>query len=259
MFKNLGLQLYTVREYLKEAASADLAFEKLAALGYTEAQTAGAPAFDAAEFYALLQKHGISIVGTHYDTQKVLYDHEHTMALHRLWNTTNIGIGAMPKEPRTDLKALGQFMEDFNRAAEVYAKNGFKLTYHNHSFEFVRIDGFKTIMDLLYENLDPKNTSFVLDTCWVAGGGADVTDWMEKLAGRIDILHLKDLYLKQEDGKNLPWMAEVGYGNLAWDKIMATAERIGVKHYVVEQDVAFHGTAFDSLKMSADFLAKYRK
>lgn len=259
MFQNLGLQLYTVREYLKTAEEADLAFAKLAELGYTEAQTAGVPAFDAAVFYELLKKHGISIVGTHYDTQKVLYDYEHTMALHRLWNTTNIGIGGMPKEPRTDLAALKQFIKDFNRAAEVYAKNGFKLTYHNHSFEFVRIDGFKTIMDLLYENLDPQNTSFVLDTCWVAGGGADVTDWMEKLAGRIDILHLKDLYLKQEDGKNLPWMAEIGYGNLAWDKIMATAEKIGVKHYVVEQDAAFHGTAFDSLKMSADFLAKYRK
>ena len=259
MFHKLGLQLYTVRDYLKDPASAAESFKKLAELGYTEAQTAGAPAFDEALFYELLKENGISIVGTHYDTQKVLYDHEHTMALHRLWNTTNIGIGGMPKEPRTDLAALKQFIKDFNAAAEVYAKNGFKLTYHNHAFEFVRIDGFKTIMDLLYENLDPQNITFVLDTCWVAAGGADVTDWMEKLSGRIDILHLKDLYLKQEDGKNLPWMAEIGYGNLAWDKIMATAEKIGVKHYVVEQDAAFHGTAFDSLKMSAVFLAKYKK
>ncbi|MBQ9801883.1 MAG: sugar phosphate isomerase/epimerase [Clostridia bacterium] len=259
MFQNLGLQLYTIRDFMKDPEFADLAFKTVHDLGYTEVQTAGKPAFDNQLFYDLLKKNGLSIVGTHYDTQKVLYDYEHTVALHRMWHTTNIGIGGMPKEPRTDLAALKTFIDDFNRAAEVYAKEGFKLTYHNHSFEFVRIDGFKTVMDLLYENLDPQNTSFVLDTCWVAGGGADVTDWMEKLAGRIDILHLKDLYLKQEDGKNLPWMAEVGYGNLAWDKIMATAEKIGVKHYVVEQDNAFHGTPFNSLKMSADFLAKYRK
>ena len=259
MFKNLGVQLYTIRDYMKEPDFADLAFKKLHDLGYTEVQTAGEAAFDAKLFGELLQKNGLSVVGTHYTTKKVLNDYEEVMDLHRMWGTTNIGIGGMPKEPRTDLSELKKFIVDFNKAAEVYAKNGFKLTYHNHSFEFVRIDGFKTIMDHLYEGLDPATTSFVLDTCWVAGGGADVTDWMEKLAGRIDILHLKDLYLKQEDGKNLPWMAEIGYGNLAWDKIMATAEKIGVKYYVVEQDNAFHGTPFNSLKMSADFLAKYRK
>lgn len=259
MFEKLGVQLYTIRDYMKDPDFADLAFKKLHDLGYTEVQTAGKAPFDEQLFAELLRKNGLSIIGTHYDLQKVLHAHEETMELHRMWGTTNIGIGAMPKEPRTDLAALKAFIEDFNRAAEVYAKNGFRLTYHNHSFEFVRIDGFKTVMDLLYEELDPKNTSFVLDTCWVAGGGADVVEWMEKLAGRIDILHLKDLYLKQEDGKNLPWMAEVGYGNLAWDKIMSAAERIGVKHYVVEQDAAWHGTPFNSLKMSADFLAKYKK
>ncbi len=258
MFQKLGVQLYTIRDYMKDPEFADLAFSKLARMGYTEAHTAG-NAFDAKLFYELLQKHGISIIGTHYSFDKILNAPEETVALHRLWNTTNIGIGGMPGEARTDLGALKRFIADFNRAAEQYAKEGFRLTYHNHHFEFVPIDGTKTLMDVLYEELDPATTSFVLDTCWVSAGGADVVNWIEKLAGRLDILHLKDMTLIEKGGHYEPNIKEVGYGNLYWDSIMAAAERVGVKHYIVEHDWNFTGTAFDSLQMSADFLAKYRK
>ena len=54
-------------------------------------------------------------------------------------------------------------------------------------------------------------------------------------------------------------ITEVGNGALCWDRIMDAADRTGVKHYVVEQDNNFSGTPYDSLKMTADFLAKYRK
>ncbi len=258
MFEKLGAQIYTVRDFMGDPAFADVALGKLAALGYTEAHTAG-NAFDAKTYGELMAKHGISIVGTHYDYGKILNDPEETMEVHRMWGTTNIGIGGMPGPARTNLDELKKFIAEFNRAAEGYAKHGFKLTYHNHHFEFVRIDGYKTVMDLLYEGLDPATTSFVLDTCWVSAGGADVVAWMEKLQGRIDILHLKDMTLTPWNGQFLPKLCEVGYGNLSWEPIMATAEKIGVKHYIVEQDMNFTGDPFNSLRMSAEFLAKYRK
>lgn len=257
--KELGLQLFTIRDYMKDPDFADVAFGKVAALGYTEAHTAG-NAFDAKLFAELLSKHGIKIVGTHYDLDKILNDYDATIEHHKLWGTTNIGIGGMPYDVRQDLSKLREFIEKYNKAAEVYAKEGFKLTYHNHNFEFVRIDGYKTIMDLLFENLDPASTGFVLDTCWVAAGGGDVRAWMEKLAGRIDILHLKDFTLKNEGGRFYPSICEVGYGNLSFDGIIETAEKIGVKHYVVEHDANWtNNDPFTSLKMSAEFLAKYRK
>lgn len=260
MFQKLGLQLYTVRDYLKDPEFADLTFKRLAELGYTEVQTAGND-FDAKLFGELIAKHGIKIIGTHYSYRGILQDPEETMKIHRMWGTTNIGIGGMPAEPRENLDSLKQFIKEFNAAAELYAKEGFRLTYHNHNFEFYRIDGHKTVMDLLYEELDPKNISFVLDTCWVAAGGGDVRAWMEKLAGRLDILHLKDLWFKYDKRKNayLPAMTEIGHGNLDWKSILETAEKIGVKHYVVEQDDYFMSTPFESLKYSAETLKPYMK
>ena len=256
MFDKLGVQLYTIRDFMGDPAFADVAFAKLKEMGYTEAHTAG-NAFDAKLFNDLLTKHGIKIIGTHYDWGKIVNSPEETMEIHRMWGTTTVGTGSMPMPPRTNLDELKKYIDEFNRVAEIYAKEGFRLSYHNHHFEFVRIDGYKTVMDYLYEGLDPYTTSFVLDTCWVSAGGGDVVTWMEKLEGRLDILHLKDMTLKLKNGVYQPEMCEIGYGNLAWDPIMKTAEKIGVKHYVVEQDSFFTGNPFNSLQMSADFLKKY--
>ena len=258
MFQKLGLQLFSAREYLSDASLADYTFHRLSQMGYTEAQTAGIP-FDCKVFGELAAKNGIKIIGSHYDYGRIVNSPEETMEIHRTWGTTNVGIGSMPVPPRTNLGELKKFVLEFNRTAELYAKQGFKLTYHNHHFEFVRIDGYKTLMDILVEELDPATTSFVLDTCWIAAGGGDVNVWLEKLAGRIDILHLKDLTIKREaDGTLKPQVTEVGKGNLHWDSIMKTAEKIGVKHYVVEQDNSFTVNAFQSLQMSAEFLKKYQ-
>lgn len=260
MFKTLGVQLYTIRDLMKTAEDADRAFADLAALGYTEAHTADVE-FDNKLFYELLQKHGISICGTHVGFDEILNEPERMIELHTMWNTKNIGIGSAPSAAKKELGALKTFIADFNRAAETYAKHGFRLTYHNHTVEFTRIDGFKTIMDYLYEGLDPVNTSFVLDTCWVAAAGADVSEWIYKLDGRIDILHLKDGTVKRDPNRYGfdVHVAEVGYGNMSWDCIMKAAEDTGVKHYVVEQDGEWYRDPMNSLKMSAEFLAKYKK
>ena len=253
MFNKLGFQLYTIRDFMTDPDIADVAFAKLAKAGYSEVHTAGQYMSDE-DLGALCKKHNMSIIGSHYDYNKIVNDPEATMAVHDAWGTKNVGIGGMPKEARENATALAEFIDEFNRTAEIYAKRGFRLTYHHHNFEFARIDGYKTIMDLLVENLDPKNTSFVLDTCWVSAGGGDVVAWIEKLAGRVDILHLKDMYLKKEDKKFYPAITEVGHGNVSFPAAIAAAKKIGVTNYIVEQDTNFSPNAIASLIFSAEYL-----
>ena len=257
MFKKLGVQLYTIRDYLIDPEIADVTFKKIAELGYSEVQV-NSYAFDDETLHRLTSKNGISIIGSHYDYKMIINEPEKVMEIHDMWGTKNVGIGGMPAAAKENADTLRDFIKQFNETAEKYAKHGFKLTYHNHHYEFERIDGYKTRMDLLYEGLDPATTSFVFDTCWASAGGADVVYWMEKLAGRIDILHLKDLKLKRIEKKFYGDPTEFGYGNLSLDPIMKTAEKIGVKHYIVEQDHDFTPNPFASLKMSADFLEKYK-
>ena len=257
MFTKLGVQVYTVRDYIKDEESMDASFAKLAELGYSELQTAG---WESETYARLAKKHGLTVVGTHYNYDKIINNIEETKALHKILGTTNVGIGGGSVRAYDDIM---KFCETYNNAAKIYAEDGFKLTYHNHSFEFVEVKDGKSMMDLLVENLDKDNVSFVLDTCWVANAGCDVRAWLEKLAGRVDILHLKDLkVLFADEGK---WavrqqLCEIGNGNLNWEGILNTAEATGVKHIVVEQDGAWiDGDPFKSLEFSKNYLAKFLK
>lgn len=256
MFKRLGLQLYTIRGTMNTAQEIDESYSKLEELGYIEAHTAGTAKVSDEEFAALAKKHNISIIGTHYDYNKIITDPDETMRIHELYGTRNVGIGGMPTEARQSYDSLMHFIDTFNKTAALYAKQGFKLTYHNHSFEFIRINENKTLMDYMYEEFDPKNISFVLDTCWVQHGGADVRHWMEKLAGRIDILHLKDIKAYMGANGVTQTMTEIGNGNIYWEGVLETAEKIGVQHYIVEQDTC-DGDPFASLKISADYLKRF--
>ena len=80
MIQKLGVQLYTVRDYLMDPESADQCFAKLAELGFSEVQTAGC-SFDKALFGELAKKHGLSIIGTHRDFGKILNEVEENIEL----------------------------------------------------------------------------------------------------------------------------------------------------------------------------------
>ena len=136
----VGLQVYTIRDVF-EKEGYEAAFKKIAEAGYTQAQTASTYTdLDDAKAYAkAAQDAGVEIVGTHYSWEKIRDNVEETVEIHKILGTTNVGIGGMPAEARKDYDELVKFIADFNAAAEKYKAYGMKLTYHNHSFEFVKI------------------------------------------------------------------------------------------------------------------------
>jgi hypothetical protein len=63
---------------------------------------------------------------------------------------------------------------------------------------------------------------------------------------------------RNDEGKYVNTMTEIGNGNIWWDGVMETAKRIGVKSYVVEQDKDFiDDDAFKAIAASAEYLKKY--
>ena len=254
MFKKFGIQLYTVRETMKDAESIRATFKALKEMGYDQAQTAGC-AIPFAEFGQIAKEEGIEIVGTHESFTPMLTDIEKCIKDHQDLGTTNMGIGGMPGEYYESKAKTLEFCEKANKIGAALKPYGMKFTYHNHSGEFKKFpdSGDDTMMDILLKNTDPETVSFVMDTYWIQHGGGDVCDWLLKFAGRIDILHLKEKMVTDWDGE----IGELGQGNLPWAKILNTAEGIGVKSIVVEQDCNWRdGDALKSAKISADYLKK---
>ena len=159
-------------------------------------------------------------------------------------------IGAMPIQNMLDFNKAVDFAKEADECAHKLREHGIDLYYHNHHFEFIRFADGKTTMDYLYEGLNPETISFCLDTHWVQRGGGNPTTWVEKLAGRIPCIHLKDVDVQV----NKPVTAPVGWGNLDFDAILAACADAEADYLLVEQDDCFEEDPFDCLKKSYDFL-----
>ena len=124
--------------------------------------------------------------------------------------------------------------------------------YYN-SQEFAKMDDGRRVMDILFEDSDLTTFQFEPDLYWVAHGGGSPVAWLKKLAGRCDVIHLKDFAIKAD---RTQYYTEIGEGNLDWPTIMATVEQIGVKWMPVEQDTC-PGNPFDSLALSYQNLSSW--
>ena len=147
-------------------------------------------------------------------------------------------IGKGHREKADQLKAIA---ERSNKAGEKCKKAGIQLCYHHHSFEFQKLDGGKTGMDIFIENFDKDLVKFEIDVFWAAIGGWDPIQTLEKLAGRVAQVHLKDLQPKTPtlyDEGQVPKEAfkEVGAGNIDMKSVLAVSKKIGVDQCHVEQD-----------------------
>lgn len=242
--EKIGVQLYTIRDFMNNEEDIKTSFEKLKKMGFDEVQTAGcAVPFDV--FGKRAKEAGLTIVGTHDDFGMMCDNPEKAMKLHDDLGTKLMGIGGFWAD---NLEGYLDFIEKANKLCQVIGPKGYKFTYHHHSHEFMKFNG-KLAIDYLIEGLDKNYASFVMDTYWVQNAGGDVREWLNKLQGRIDVLHLKDMAY----GKDGSFITEIGNGNIYWEGVIATAIDTGVKSFVVEQD-NWPGNPFDSLQQSMDYL-----
>ena len=157
----------------------------------------------------------------------------------------------MPQQFRSGREGFIAFAKEFNEISKRIFDQGLKFIYHDHKFEFEKFDGV-TGMDLLLDNTDPETFGFELDTYWIQAGGANPVEWIKKVEGRMEVVHFKDMAVKNDRQV----YAEIGEGNLNWRAIIDACRETGVRWYAVEQDECLRDS-FESLKMSFTYLEKF--
>lgn len=245
----LGAQLYTVRAYTQTEKDLDFTLGEIAKIGYTTVQVSGiGPSIKAAAVKDLCDKHNLKIVLTHSDANRILYDTEQLMEEHKMMGCKYIGLGSMPEKYRNQ-EWISHFSEDYLEAARKIREGGMLFMYHNHDFEFEKVQG-KYYMDYLTEEFTSDELGFTLDTYWLQAAGADVCQWIERLSGRIPCIHLKDMAMLRRQAV----MAPVLEGNMNFVKILETLKGTGCEYLLVEQDTC-QESPFECLKKSYQNLA----
>lgn len=245
----LGAQLYTLRQYTQTAKDLDFTLKQVADIGYKTVQiSAVGSSIKPETIKELCDKHELSIVITHSDVNRILNDTDKLIAEHKLMGCNYIGLGSMP-EKYISTEWINHFEMDFLEPAKRIKDAGMLFMYHNHGFEFGKVDG-KYLIDYLIDAFAPDEMGFTLDTYWLQAAGCDVCEWIEKLKDRIPCVHLKDM---EVIGHN-PVMAPVMEGNMNFRSILKALENTSCEYLLVEQDVC-RESPFICLKKSYDNLS----
>jgi len=242
----IALQLYTARSLMKDDFVGTL--RKLAEIGYTAVEFAGYGGVPAPELRRELDGLGITTAGAH--VGYALWNDNLQGTIDDL-NTLGAEYAAVPwLEPAmrpTTREQVAALAETFNRWSEAARAAGIRLGYHNHDFEFHRVEDGATVYELLGEMTD---LDLQLDVYWAQFIGADPVSLIERYAGRMPQLHVKDL---AKDGKGAD--AVFGEGQVDWDRVLPAAAKSGTRWYIVEQDTP-HDVLADSAASLRNLRAK---
>ncbi len=224
-YAQLGVQLYTVRDLFQADYRSTL--KTLADIGYKDLETAGFYDHDPMAVKAYMDELGLVSSSGHVQLDAVRTDFASVIALAKSMGQTNLVIPYFREEERT-LEGYTELAALLNKRGEEARSEGLTLAYHNHDFEFERVDG-RIAYDLLLEETDPENLKMEIDFFWVHKAGMDPLAYFAKWPGRFISSHVKD---SSADGE----MVAVGDGVIDFKRLFAASELAGMKHFYVEHD-----------------------
>jgi sugar phosphate isomerase/epimerase len=250
--KAIYLQLYSLRDDIKADFGSTL--DKVAEMGYTGIEAAG---YKDGKFYGLapevfkteIEKRGMKVLSSHVgkslhdDVGKTNWDDiwtwwDSTIAAHKTAGMKYIVIPSMPLvKTLSDLKV---YCDYYNRIGEKCKTAGIRFGYHNHSFEFAKIEN-EIMYDYMLKNTDANNVFFQMDVYWVVRGGCSPVDYFKKYPGRFEILHLKD---NKELGES---------GMVGFDAIFGNSKVAGTNYFIVEVE-KYNFTPIESVRKSLLYL-----
>ena len=253
--KDIFLQLYSVRDDIKSDFNSTLT--KVAAMGYTGIEAAN---YDNGKFYGLtpsafkneIEKRGMKVLSSH--TGKALNDNisetnwtetwawwDTAIAAHKAAGMKYIVTPWMPTvKTLADLKA---YCDYYNNIGEKCNAAGLRFGYHNHNFEFSKIEG-ETMYDFMLKNTDPAKVFFQMDVYWVVRGGQSPVDYFNKYPGRFELLHIKD---NKELGQS---------GMVGFDAIFGNTKNAGTRYLVVEVE-KYNFDPLISIQKSLNYLQNH--
>ena len=179
-------------------------------------------------------------------------------------------IGMMPVTAMVSKPAVEEFARQCEEASQRLLAEGIQLAYHNHHVDYSKHDG-ETLFDIV-RRLSPS-LHFEIDVHWVQRGGKNPVEVLGVVAGRVELVHLKDYRIGllpasalellaagdkagfSREFAALVQFAEVGAGTLDFAAIIPAALESGAEHLLVEQDELYGRDVYDCL---ADSIAHIR-
>lgn len=266
----VALQLYSVRGDLEADFKGTL--EKVKAMGYDGVEFAGIFGQDAETIKKWCAELDLIPISAHVPLKEMLEDLDGTLETYKAIGVKYVAVPYVDADRRPGTEGWMPTIEAVAKIGAAAKEKGMTLLYHNHDFEFTKVDG-EYGLDMLYRLVPADLLQTELDTCWVNVGGENPADYIRKYDGRTPVVHLKDFYresvnpdeplyeligIKSEEKKPAKKSFEfrpVGYGLQDFPSILKASEQNGAEWVVVEQDQpSMEKTPMECAEMSINYL-----
>lgn len=263
----VGIQVYSVRDDAERDFKGTM--QQLKDMGYDGVELAGLYGHEASEIRQMLDEVGIRAISAHVPYLELIGDMEKTVTDYKTIGCEYIAVPYLNDEYRPGTENFEEVLENIRKIGACCNRHGITLLYHNHDFEFVKMEDGSYGLDYIYSHIGEDLLKTELDTCWVRVAGESPVQYIEKYAGRCPVVHLKDyvgqksehmyeLIGIQEDAKKDEngqfAFRPVGHGVQNMPGIIDAAIRSGANWVVVEQDQSLERPAMEAAKMSIDFV-----
>jgi len=230
MPSTLSFQLWSSRDDPSLRRQLDV----LKSAGYTDVQPHHAQYGDPAELRRQLDEVGLTAKSSHihYDMLREASFDETV----RTMRTIGTELVIMPWLPNplipTDAAGWRAIGREMAVAAKRLAGEGLSFAWHNHGAEVTALpDGTYPIEHLLGDDLQ-----WEIDIGWTASAGSDPSTWLDRYAGRIPAIHVKDV---PAPGQGIPeelGQTTIGAGVVPWYMLWNQCIRAGAWLMVAEHD-----------------------
>ena len=233
----IGCQTWPVRETIGQDFDGTL--RRLAAEGFQAIEMCSPPGYKGVGFGPLvdikpsdmrtrIQAAGLKCESCHFGFRELKEHLDDRLGWAKDLGLTQMIIStfALPKD--ASMKDWMQAADEANRIGDHTRKAGIQLGFHNHDFEFHKIDG-QLIYDKLMGELEPQTVKMQFQVS-VVQLGYHAADYFEKYPGRFISMHLQDWSPTKKKEVTL------GKGIVDWRKLFTAARTGGVRNYFVEMD-----------------------
>ena len=253
----LGLELYSLRNELRKDLAGTLKMAR--AWGFEHVEVAGLPRMSADETARALQAADLRAASAFVEFERLRDQFDAVVRDAHTLGLEYVICGWIPHDKTLTRADVDRAIGSFNTWGAAAAREGLRLGYHIHGYEFVASpDG--TLMDTLFKGTDPERVSYEMDVFWVVRGGGDPVALLERYGRQIRLAHLKDLRRGAPTGIPTGQAPDeesvaLGTGMIDWGAVLPSAVKAGVKWYFIEDE---HPDAVSQVPQTLDFLRRLK-
>ena len=263
----VAVQVYSVRGDAEKDFAGTM--KKIKEIGYDGVELAGLYDLEPAAVKAAIEEAGLIPISAHVPFQELVADMEGTIQKYVEIGVKYIAIPYLMEEDRPGTPKFEGNVKLFEEIGKACKAHGIQTLYHNHDFEFVKMDDGRYALDYIYDTIPADLLQTELDTCWVKVAGEDPAGYIKKYSGRSPVVHLKDFHkegkpanmyeligteVKKEESHGIFEFRPVGYGDQDFGPILEASVEAGAQWVVVEQDQSNDRPPMEAIPLSRQYL-----